>query len=272
MVVADLHVHTTNSDGTLVLSDLPAAARAAGLDAVAVTDHDRVHPELDRPVCERDGVTVVHGIELRVDAGDQRVDLLGYGVRRTDALLSEVDRLQRDRVARGRAIVERVESRLGHPIPVEPTRGIGRPDIARAVVDSDPDYDAVGEVFDALIGEDGPCYVAREVPAFEDGRAVLADACVVVGLAHPLRYPDPAAALELAPRLDAVEVEYPYDGSRGHDTADGPLDVADVTDLAAREGLLATGGSDAHGQSLGKTGLDTDAYSRFRAALDERGV
>ncbi|OYR81429.1 histidinol-phosphatase, partial [Halorubrum distributum] len=58
-IVADLHAHTTVSDGTLTLSEVPAAAREAGVDWVAVTDHDRIHPGLDAPVVERDGVRVV---------------------------------------------------------------------------------------------------------------------------------------------------------------------------------------------------------------------
>ena len=127
MVAADLHVHTTNSDGTLELAEVPAAARRAGLDAVAVTDHDRLHPGIDRPVAERDGVTLVHGIELRVESDAGRVDLLGYGARPTDALTETVERVQRDRVERGRAIIDAVEAHLGHEIPVEPERGIGRP-------------------------------------------------------------------------------------------------------------------------------------------------
>jgi predicted metal-dependent phosphoesterase TrpH len=269
MVVADLHLHTTNSDGTLELDEVPEAAREAGLDAVAVTDHDRVHPDLDAPVVERDGVTVVHGIELRVQASHQRLDLLGYGVRRTDALLEEVERLQRDRVARGRAIVERVEDCLGHPIPVDIEPGLGRPDIARAVVASDPGYDEIGAVFDDLVGDDSPCYVSRDVPPFERGRKILAGACAVVGLAHPLRYPDPERALDLATRLDAVEVHYAYDGSRGHRRADGPLDTADVRQVAEHHDLLVTGGSDAHGTELGETGLSRGAYDRFAAALDD---
>lgn len=268
MTVADLHVHTTNSDGTLPLEDLPAAASRAGLDAVAVTDHDRLHPGLDAPVSERDGVTVVHGVELRVESDAGRVDLLGYGARRTDALTDVVERVQRDRVERGRAIIDAVESRLGHSIPVEAERGIGRPDVARAVVESDPDYDDVGSVFDDLIGEDGPCYVRREVPSFERARAVLGEACGVVGLAHPLRYPEPESALALATDLDAVEVHYPYDGDRGHTAARGELTVADVAAVADEHGLVVTGGSDAHERDLGGTGLDAGEYERFAAALD----
>src|SRR6056297_3724011 len=120
MVVADLHVHTTRSDGSLTLDALPAAAADAGVAVVAVTDHDRVQPALDGPVTTRDGVTVVHGIELRVDAGTQRLDLLGYGVEPTDALRAACERIQRNRRERGREIIDCVEARLGVSLPVEP--------------------------------------------------------------------------------------------------------------------------------------------------------
>ncbi|WP_123536626.1 PHP domain-containing protein [Halosimplex salinum] len=267
MVAADLHVHTTNSDGTFRLPEVAPAARAAGLDAVAITDHDRVHPDLDAPVVTRDDVTLIHGIELRVDAGDQRVDLLGYGVRPTETLEAEIDRLQRDRVERGRAIVDCLESRLGVSLPVDPEPGLGRPDIARAVVASDADYDEIGTVFDDLIGDGDPCYVARDIPSFDRGRELLAEACAVVGLAHPLRYPDPDAALELAPRLDALEVAYPY-GARGHTGSNGRLGPEAVRTVAERHDLIVTGGSDAHDRSLGEAGLTTAEYERVVAELD----
>ena len=226
MVVADLHVHTTNSDGTMALERVPGVAQRAGIDAVAVTDHDRLHPDLDRPVTSRDGVTLVHGIELRVDAGDQRLDLLGYGERRTGALVDECDRIQRDRVKRGAAIVECVEDLLSVSLPIEPRPGLGRPHIARAIAEVS-DYDVQG-AFDELIGDDCPCYVAREVPSFERGRDLLVGACDVVGLAHPLRYDDPAAALARCETLDAVERSYPYERSVDLSPVDRSIEQYDL--------------------------------------------
>ncbi|WP_336035631.1 PHP domain-containing protein [Halobacterium yunchengense] len=266
MVYADLHVHTTNSDGTLVLEEVPDAARSAGVRAVAVTDHDRLHPGLDRPVAELDGVTVVHGVELRVDAGDQRVDLLGYGVERTDALAAECERVQRDRVERGRRIIENVEAELGVDLDLEPREGLGRPHVARSVVDHpDTDYETIDAVFADLIGDGGPCFVARDVPDFETGVDLLRDACGLVGLAHPLRYADPAAALARCSDLDAVERHYPYDRPVGGDpSADGDA----LVDAAIEDyDLLPTGGSDAHGRTLGTAGLGADDWDAVRRRL-----
>jgi len=257
MIAADLHVHTTNSDGTMPLERVPRVARRAGIDAVAITDHDRLHPDLDRPVTSRDGVALVHGIELRVDAGDQRLDLLGYGARRTDALVEECDRIQQNRKERGAEIIDRVEDRLGVSLPVEPRPGLGRPHIARAIAEVS-DYDVQG-AFDDLIGDDCACYVAREVPSFERGRDLLAGACDIVGLAHPLRYDDPAAALARCETLDTVERAYPYEGS---------VDLSPVNRAIEQYDLLATGGSDAHGDRLGLAGLAGDEWSRIRERLD----
>jgi len=258
MVVADLHVHTTNSDGVLSLKGVVDAARDADLAAVAVTDHDRLHPDLDAPVVDRDGVAVVHGVELRVESEAGLVDLLGYGVHPTAALVDELDRLQTDRVERGRALLGKVEAHLGVDLDATVEPGFGRPDLARAVAaHPETDYSVQG-VFDDLIGDDGPLYVAREVPGFERGRALLAEACDLVGLAHPLRYDDPAAALALVGGLDAVELHYPY--------ADDP-ETAPVAAAIERHGLLVTGGSDAHGATLGRAGLSAGEWNRVRARL-----
>jgi predicted metal-dependent phosphoesterase TrpH len=263
MAYADLHVHTTNSDGTLTIDEVPDAARDAGVSAVAVTDHDRLHPGLDQPVQERDSVELIHGIELRVETDSQRVDLLGYGVIRTDALKAECERIQRDRVERGRRIIENVETELGVTLDLEPREGLGRPHIARATVDHpDTNYDEMDAVFADLIGDGGPCFVARDVPDFDTAVDLLREACGVVGLAHPLRYPDPEAALALCSDLDAVERHYPYDRPVGQSPDDHGRALVEQT--IDEFDLLATGGSDAHDRTLGKAGLDRDEYAAVR--------
>ena len=251
MPYADLHVHTTRSDGTLTLADVPAAARRADVSVVALTDHERLQP-FDEPVVDRDGVTLVNGIELRVEpAVGDRVDLLGYGVTPTADLEGLIEEVQRNRRERGQAIVDCVEDRLGIDLAVDVAGGFGRPHVARAVADHpDADYDYQG-AFDHLIGAGKPCYVPRWVPSFDRGRRVLGEACSVVSLAHPLRYRDPASTLELVADLDAVELHYPY----GHDVDTGPVERA-----VDRHGVLVTGGSDAHDERLGLAGLSEAGY------------
>ena len=257
-VELDLHVHTTASDGAFELADLPAAARRAGVGTVAVTDHDRLHPGLDSPVAHRDGVRVVRGVELRVDAGDLRVDRLGYGVEGGTALGDELDRLQRDRIERARAIVDCVEDRVGTTLDIDPGEGVGRPHIAHAVAASDAPYDYQG-AFDHLIGGDGPCDRAREIPTFERGVELLRESSVVISLAHPFRYRDVDRALDLARDLGAVERYYPYGRS---------IETERVEQTVREAGLLRTGGSDAHDRTLGRAGLSGDDTAAFLTRLE----
>jgi hypothetical protein len=257
--VADLHVHTTASDGELTVPELAAAAREGGVEWVAVTDHDRIHPGLSAPVVERDGVRIVRGIELRVDAGPVNVDLLGFAAERTDGLVAETERIQRDRISRAERIIERVESRLPVELAIEPSEGIGRPHIARAIADSDADYDYQG-AFDHLIGTGCPCYVPRHIPSFDRGQELLSEACAVVALAHPFRYRRVDRALALLSDLDAVERYYPYHWD---------VDVGRLERLLNERDLLAVGGSDAHDHRLGRAGPPRERFEQFRAALPE---
>lgn len=261
-LVADLHLHTTASDGVLTVSELPGAAREAGLDWISVTDHDRIHPELDAPVVSMGDETdtplrVVRGIELRVEAGDQRLDLLGYGVRDTDALRSETERLQRDRIERARSMIDCIEDRIGTDLDLDVEHGVGRPHVARAIAESDSPYD-YEDAFAEFIGDDGPCFVARDVPSFERGARLLRESCSLVGLAHPFRYGDLESALDRAAELDAIERDYPY----GRD-----VDLTRIDELAAEHDLLCTGGSDAHDRTLGTAGLDADGFAPIRERL-----
>ncbi len=260
MVYADLHVHTTRSDGSLTLSTLPDAAQKAGVEVVAVTDHDRLHPDLTAPVSAINGVTVISGVELRVETETgQRVDLLGYGARPDGPLERELDRIQRDRVGRGRAMVDAVEDHLDIDLDLTVEEGFGRPHLARAIADHPRTALGYNDAFEELIGSDGPCFVPRDVSTFETGVDVLSASCALVGLAHPLRYPDPKRALELTFHLDAVERYYPY--GRAVDTAPVERTIRD-------HDLLPTGGSDAHGTQLGRDGLDETAYEPIATAIE----
>ncbi len=255
-VVADLHVHTQTSDGELALGNVPHAAKRAGVEVVAITDHDRIDADLSEPITTHDGIRVITGIELRVATTSQRIDLLGYGVSRS-RLEGLIEHLQQDRIERMRRMVARVESRLGITPDIVIEKGVGRPHLARAI-ERHPDtcLDAQA-AFATLIGDGKPCYVPRDIPDFDEGVATLRAACRFVGLAHPFRYEDPSAAIELARTLDGIERWYPYGR---------PIDEQPIRDALAAWDLVATGGSDAHDVCLGRAGLDRDETARFMDA------
>lgn len=255
--IADLHVHTTRSDGTIDPEAISTVAQRAGLHAIAITDHDQL-PPIDGPIETIDGIDVIGGIEFRVKT-DQlgRVDLLGYGVRRTPALAAAIDRLQHNRIERARKIVDRLEATLDRTIDIDIDVGVGRPHIARAVADQTAL--SPQDVFDRYIGNEKPCYVARDIPTIQEGRKLLRFACSFVVLAHPLRYGDVERAVQLATTLDGIEYRYPYDNA---------VDQAALDHALSGVSLLKTGGSDAHDvESVGTVGLTAAEYRPIAQAL-----
>lgn len=256
-LLADLHLHTKASDGTLTVDELPEVAKEAGVDWIAVTDHDRIHSGLDEPISTIDGINIIRGIELRVQTDRQRLDLLGYHVEPTEELTTEIDRLQQNRINRAQKIIACVEAEENVTLDIEPSSGIGRPHIATAINESSAPYDYT-EAFENLIGSDCDCYYSRDITSVEDGIRLLNDACAIVGLAHPLRYDDPKSVLEQTDKLDAVERYYPY----GRD-----VDTSMVDQTIERNDLFETGGSDAHNRRLGQAGLSASQFEEFKSKL-----
>ena len=254
-VVADLHIHTTVSDGILEITEIPELAKTQGLSAVGITDHDRIHPWFDDPVAEESGVLLIRGIELRVEREDgTRFDILGYAIEETEALTDLLEQIQEARIERGKEMIALLEDRLDIVLDVSVGPGFGRPHMARAVAEHpETDYTEL-DVFRELIGNGKPCYVSRWVPAIDHGIEILEEAAAVLSVAHPLRYDDVDGAISLAKRVGGIERWYPYEQEVSLD----PIDVA-----IEEEDLIPTGGSDAHDTEIGTTGVPAEAFAHL---------
>lgn len=259
----DLHAHTTVSDGGDSPSELVAAAARAGLDAIAVTDHDN-DAGCDEAVAAggRLGVEVVPGVEISCYVEDLRdlgyapsarptMHLLGYFVPRADNPLSAaLAELQQHRANRNRVIVERLNE-LGIDVTFEEVEReaggsgaqIGRPHFAAVLVrhGAVPDYQSA---FDVYLAKGAKAYVDRKLYRPADAIELMLDAGAVPVLAHPL-------TLNLAPgELDRFVAGLVESGLRGLEGYHGDWPEADqqpVRELAGRYGLMVTGGSDYHG-------------------------
>lgn len=257
-VYADLHIHTENSDGKMSFQDLVNISKKKNsIGAIAVTDHDILNSNIEEKYINKKGVTIINGIELRVEMNNQRVDLLGYGVEETYELEKELDRIQKARKERGEKVLEKVKEYFGVELNYEPNRHTGRPDIARAIEDSSQIDHTYQEAFDHVIGQDCPCYVQRYVPSFEKGKNLLSEASEVVSLAHPFRYDNVSKALDKAETLDAIELYYPYDKN----------DSRIVRRYIDEYDLIATGGSDSHNYQIAKQGLTREESKTFLGKL-----
>ena len=265
---ADLHSHSTASDGTSTPAEVMRRARAAGLDVIALTDHDTVAGHDQARSALPPGLTLVPGMELSCRLAGHSVHLLGYLFDPADPeLAAETARIRESRVRRAEAMVERL-AELGVPVTWEQVRAIagdgvvGRPHLARAMVEAGV-IESPNQAFGPdWIGEGGRAYVSRY--ALDPARAIalVRSAGGVSVLAHPRargwEVPDEVIAALAAAGLAGIEVWHP-DQDQAQRTA--------LQDLAARLNLVASGGSDDHGELTGyRLGSDTiapDAYERL---------
>ncbi len=241
----DLHVHSTASDGGLAPEAVVRRAMAAGLRAIALTDHDTLGgiPEA-LAAGERFGVRVVGGCEFSTAAPWGEMHVLGYFLPSHSAPLEAfLERCRADRIRRAQAMVERLQ-RLGVSLSfdhvLDESRGgaVGRPHVARAIVGQGGAID-LGDAFDRYLGRGRPAFVEKTLPAFRTVTELVHADGGVVSVAHlKERGTRPFIERLKSEGLDAVETRHP---------SHGPDLRARLTDIALKLGLLRTGGSDWHG-------------------------
>ena len=245
--LVDLHTHTSASDGSDRPQGLIAAAAAAGVEILAVTDHDTVAAVAEaRAAGARLGVEVLAGCELTATVGDRVVHVLLYGEGLLQPDLADtVEVTRRGRDERNRAIGERLERLTGvgyaDAVQVAGASALSRAHFARALVARGAVAD-VAEAFDRYLSSGRPAYVPAPSVSVTDAVAVAAKAGGVAVLAHPGRLAgerDRVLGAALEAGVDGVEV--------WHSQHDPDLRRS-LEGLADRRGLLATGGSDYHGR------------------------
>jgi len=257
--VADLHMHTTASDGTSTVPERTEQASERDLESIAITDHDVIPDELDDRVSRAKGVELISGVEVRADIDGTKVEILGYYVDPTNETLeSLLKRVRGYRTERNREMISKVREVTNLEVDYEEVRDeadglVGRPHIAELLVESGVVED-IGSAFKEYLGNKGSAFVPiGRVPAREVIDAIH-EAGGVASLAHPgrIRTDDVEGILQhLAETgIDGVEVAYPYDDAPDEGYAD--VDVADADEFAELFGLLRTGGSDCHGPESGK--------------------
>lgn len=249
MRYADLHLHTTASDGSLEPAEVVDRAAAVGLKVISITDHDTIRgiesaQERGRAV----GIDVIPGIELSVRSDKEEVHLLGYGIDTDDPALHEhLETFQTDRHRRIERIVNRLGD-LGFPLTVSEVMDIagegspGRPHVARVLVQKGY-LASIPEAFDQLLAEGRPAYVPRHRLSLAEGVALIHQAGGLAVCAHPglLKNRDETLNTLVAAGLDGVEVIHSE-----HDEKDR----AQLAAFAAAHHLLCTGGSDCHGPGV----------------------
>jgi 3',5'-nucleoside bisphosphate phosphatase len=248
MSFADLHLHTIFSDGTLNCEDLILRAQAAGLSAVAIVDHDTVGGIAEAQAAGlKNNVEVISGVELTAEYEATEIHLLGYLFDPAFApLLEQLESLKRNRVERIYKISDKLKKEMDVDLDPEivfslARKGtVGRLHVARAMVKAGL-VNSVYEAFNRYIGDRCPGYVSGFKLTPEQAIKLIISAKGVPVLAHPYSLRKDELIPEFIKMgLMGLEVYY-------SEHTQGMINF--YLDLVKKYDLLATGGSDFHGDA-----------------------
>ncbi len=254
----DLHLHTTASDGALSPSEVVRYAKAKGLQAIAITDHDTIDG-CEEGLSEggRIGFEVIPGIEISAEHFSGSMHILGFFLDIHDPILKErLGYLQTARAERNPKIVERL-NQLGIDITFQEVLKasgggqVGRPHFANVLLEKKV-VRSFQEAFDRFLKKGAPAYVDKLRFTPKEALHFISEANGVAVLAHPNTL-GMNGYLELE-KLILQLVEEGLKGIEVYYPEHSPSEVAQYKTFAQRYGLLSTGGTDYHG--IEKNGLD----------------
>ncbi|BBI34542.1 PHP domain-containing protein [Cohnella abietis] len=271
---ADLHSHTTASDGMFSPTENVRMAKELGLDALAITDHDTLSGiEEALEAGKAYGIVVVPGVEISTADNGKDIHILGYGISHEDSQLQ--DRLLSLRDVRNRRnadILARL-NQLGMSISQEELEvaagktqnsdgSVGRPHIAQVLVDKGY-VDNIRDAFEKYIGEGKPAFVNPPRITPSEAVAWIHEAGGTAIIAHPGLYNDDDLVLSI---LDAGA-----DGLEAYHSDHDPQMEQRYRQWAEDRSKLVTGGSDFHGikdgvafhGTMGSRWIDSSIVNRF---------
>lgn len=250
---ADLHLHTIYSDGVDPPQAVVQKARKLGLQAIGITDHDAVRGIAEAETAARPlGIEVVPGIELSTSQDEADIHILGYFIDPDNARIRRyVQIFQEERLRRAEKIVQKLKS-IGVTVHLDlivqkaGKGAIGRPHIADALMEEGfvLSYD---EAFYKYLAEGKPAYVPKFKISPLEGIELIHAAGGLAFVAHPgmgLHLDQLIEFIKLG--LDGIEILHPKHNL--HTTND-------LYQLAIKQGLLVSGGSDSHGERNGENNL-----------------
>lgn len=269
-MLADLHVHTTESDGTWTPREVVWEANQLGLSALAITDHDTTAGLEEAKKHAPGGLEVIQGIELSTvaDKNGEEIHILGLWIDPSyEELQDELAIFREDRLKRTGLIVQRLRD-LGISLTYDDVTAFAQKDvlsrshIASALL-AKGFVATKQEAFATLIGQDGPAYVERRKMTPERGISLILASGGVPILAHPGMLKD----LTVLPTL----VEAGLVGLEVVHSTHSSSQVEYFSELALNLGLLPSGGSDCHGPGgkdqvyLGKFSIPLQWVTNLRA-------
>lgn len=251
---ADLHCHTTCSDGSDDPLTLLSIAKQVALHGLSITDHDTIDAYTPEVFAEaaRLGIRLLPGVEISSQKDGLPVHVLGYGIDLHSKKLQEfLEQIQVTREERNRAILKKLSAR-NMPITEEelkafaPHRTIGRPHIAELMVKKKY-VQTIRDAFERYLKESGLCYVPGFKCTPEEVIEIIKEAGGKAVLAHPHFFKKQTFVRKL--------LELPFDGLECYYSLLSKEIEAPWVKIAKEKGMIATGGSDYHGKIKPQTPL-----------------
>jgi predicted metal-dependent phosphoesterase TrpH len=248
MQKADLHIHTTASDGLMTPDEVVHWSKLKRLTAIGITDHDTVNgisPAVDASL--KYGVEIVPGIELSTMFDDEEIHVLGYYIDyKARWFLNTLEKIQNSRYERAERIVNKLNG-LGIDITLEQVKvkadngAIGRPHIARAMIDKGY-INNIKDAFKEFIGRGCPAYVERYKLSSEEAIDIIKRTGGISVLAHP-------GLIRNKANIGRI-INLGIDGIEAYHSKHDDETVRDTLAIARSRNLLVTGGSDCHGMKF----------------------
>jgi len=252
---ADLHIHSTASDGRLTPAEVVQEAARRGLKFMSLTDHDTVDgiALALAAVQSFPGLKLIPGVEISTDLPEGEAHVLGYFIDyNSRQLLEKLDRFRNSRLNRARGMVAKLD-KLGVHLDwqrIEQIAGssvMGRPHIAQAMLEKGY-IGSFKQAFTDYISRDGPAYVEREKITPAEAVALIIKARGVAVLAHPFTINEPEAMITELKAAGLAGIETYYDNYTAED-------ISRLVAIAQKHNLIATGGSDYHGIDSSETAI-----------------
>ncbi len=246
----DLHIHTTYSDGIYTPEEIVKQALAANISCISITDHNVVTGVVsanDYIKCNSLPLELIPGVEIDTFYGKYNVHILGYGIDcRNSELLKQLQWMSDGRIVRIKKMITLIQQ-LGYAltwdevlVEAAASKSIGRPHIARCLINKGY-FESIEDVFKQLIGEGKPGYVKQDKLTIGEAIELIHNAGGKAVMAHPAELEDKIIATRIVEEFEFDGIEVWNPSARG--------DEKFWAELAGSNKLIATGGSDYHGDA-----------------------
>lgn len=251
----DFHIHSLYSDGIYTVEDLVAIAKAKGLKAMAITDHDVLAGSIAAKSLEDDSLRLLIGLELSTEHNQESIHILGYfnseeGLEGLDKFLMDQ---RASRLKRAYKIKDKLLQHFQIDLDMDFVKNISsvtRGSIAREIIEQGYPYKKE-EIFSKMIGENAPAYLPSTKLTTEDGIKIIHQYGGLAILAHPVLIKKTRIEDFIKMGIDGIEAIYPANNKSDEDR---------LLALAKKHNLLVTGGSDFHNENDMKHGNIGEFY------------